>query len=115
VALFRRRRDTGPQPQPPVEDLSAATLEVDGRTAALAEVQVAARVADGLLEVSVYHPMVETLPPEAREVLARGALTAALGEPLASVLVREVHASEVTPIDGFDLVALRAFVDGLRR
>ncbi len=115
VALFRRRRDRLPQAQPPVEDLATATVEVDGLEVDLARVLVGARVADGGLEVSLYHPLVETLPHEARLLLARSALAATLGEPVASLVVRELHPAEVTPIDGFDLPALRAFVDGLRR
>jgi hypothetical protein len=115
MALFRRRRDQTPPPQPPVEDLATATVEVDGHTVDLARVLVGARIADGTLEVSLYHPLVESLPAESRRLLARRALAATLGEPAASLIVRELHPAEVTPIDCFDLAALRAFVDGLRR
>jgi hypothetical protein len=63
--------------------------------------------------VSVHHPLVETLSPPDRDRLARLVLGAALGESVA--ILSEIHASEVTPIDGFDLAALRAFVDARRR
>ncbi len=119
MAIFRRRRDkaspSGLPAQPPVEDLTTATVEVEGVTVDLARVTVGARVTDGRLEVSLHHPLVETLDPEARLVLARSVLAATLGEPRATLLVSEVHPAEVTPIDSFDLVALRAFADGLVR
>jgi len=96
-----------------VDDLASGTVGIDDLTVDLARVRVGARVEREGLEVSVHHPLVETLTPQDRERLARLVLGAALGEAVA--MVGQVHPSEVPPIDGFDLAALRAFVDAQRR
>ena len=111
MALFRRRPE--PPAQPRIDDLPTGSVELDDLTVDLARVRVGARVVQGRLDVSVHHPLVETLSPEDRPRLVALVLGAALGQDVS--IVREATASEVTPIDCFDLGALRSFVEAQRR
>jgi len=106
VGLFKRRTT----PRPPVADLDTSSIEVDGRTFALAEVLVAARVEGPGLSVIVYHPAFADLPDEQRALAAQEVLVATLGEEGLRLAVAQVAPATHPPIDPFGLEPLRSFV-----
>ncbi|MET0840361.1 MAG: hypothetical protein ABWY19_16395, partial [Marmoricola sp.] len=99
MALFRRRTT----PRPPVADLEHASVEVGGRTLALSEVLVAARVEGGGLSVIVHHPALADLLDEPRLLAAHEILVAALGEDGLRRTVVQVSPANHPPIDPFSL------------
>ena len=109
MALFRRRTT----PRPPVADLDRAAVEVDGRSLALSEALVAARVEGGGLSVTVYHPALADLLDEPRAQASYEILVAALGEDALRRTVVQVSPATHPPIDPFGLGPLRAFVRSL--
>ena len=109
MALFRKK----PESQPPVEDLSTASVVVAGHDLALRDVVVGARVDRGRLGVEVHHPVFTELGPDHRDEAAKAVLAATLGLPLAAQVVAEVVPATHTPIDSFGLPALRSFVESL--
>jgi hypothetical protein len=110
MGLFRGRRTA---PRPPAVDLETATVEVDGRSMALREVLLAARVAGTGLSVTVHHPDFELLLEEPRAEAAYEALVAILGEEVFRGTVVELSPATYPPIDSFGPEQLRAFVRSL--
>jgi hypothetical protein len=110
MGLFRGRRAA---PRPPAADLQTATVEVDGRTMPLREVQLAARVVGPGLSVVVHHPDFALLLEEPRAEAAHEMLVATLGEEVLRATVVEVSPATYEPIDPFGPEQLRAFVRSL--
>ena len=106
MGLFKRRTTS----RPAVADLDTATIEVDGRPLALAEVLVAARVDGPGLAVIVHHPAFADLSEEQRVQGSVEILIAVLGEDVLRQVVTQVDPATHPPIDPFGLPALRAFV-----
>ncbi|GAB3990256.1 hypothetical protein [Nocardioides marmoraquaticus] len=111
MGLFRRR---GPEPRPPVADLSEV-LDVQGESWPLADLLVAARVDAGRLSVELYHPSFADprFPTETRLAVAQELLVAVLGERGARQVVHRLTAVTFAPIDAFSAEALRAFARSL--
>ena len=110
MALFRKRRDAL---RPPVADLDAAEVSAEGRTLALRQAVVGARVDGGRLQVEVHHPVFADLPDESRLRAAEEIMVATLGEQGLRQSVGELRAVAYQPIDSFGLDPLRSFVRSL--
>jgi hypothetical protein len=109
MALFKRRKTL----RPPVADLDSSSVEAGGRTMALSEALVAARVEGRGLQVVVFHPVLADLPDEPRLEAAVEILIAAIGENALRSVVVDLSPATDPPIDPFGLPALRAFVISL--
>lgn len=109
MALFRKR---GAAPRPPLADLTS-TLDVAGRSLALGDVAVGARVDAGRLSVEVHHPDLASLPDDERLLAAQEVLAAALGDKGVRQVVHRLTATAYPPIDSFGLESLRSFARSL--
>ncbi len=109
MGLFRRRST----PRPAVSDLSSATVQVEGRSLALAEALVAARIEGPGMSVVIYHPDFADLLDEPRLHAAHEMAVATLGEDLVPRTILELSSATHPPIDPFTLEQLREFVRSL--
>lgn len=109
MALFRKR---GVALRPPLADLTAP-LDVAGRTIALGDVAVGARVDAGRLSVEVHHRDLASLPDDERLLAAQEILAAALGDKGVRQVVHRLSATAYPPIDSFGLESLRSFARSL--
>lgn len=71
---------------------------------------VSARLSGSRFDTVVFHPAFADLDPHSRSQVAFLALDATLGEHDVELWIGEVTASEISPVDGFGLRALRAVV-----
>ncbi|HMD11182.1 MAG TPA: hypothetical protein VKG90_02500, partial [Marmoricola sp.] len=71
---------------------------------------VSARLSGSRFDTVVFHPVFADLDPHSRSQVAFLALDATLGEHDVELWIGEVTASEISPVDGFGLRALRAVV-----
>jgi hypothetical protein len=109
VGLFKRRQ----APRPPLADLEASSLDAAGRSLALKDTLVAARVEGNGLLVVVFHPAFADLSGEQRAEAAYEILVATLGDNPLRLVVSQVDPATHPPIDPFGLTALRDFVRSL--
>ena len=101
---------------PPAADPESVVLTGDDIPFVdLSRLDVGARLADGRFDLHVHHPVFAGLSAEERDRIAALALRSGLGDLDAGLWVGEVTASEVPPLDGFGLVALRSVVQDLKR
>lgn len=98
---------------PPVPDPSEVTVNLGGHRISLGEFRVAAHVADGQVDVEVYHPMLTELDDAARSAMTFLPLDATLGERLAAERLRRVDVAEGEPAGSMSLLELRDLVRGL--
>ena len=97
--------------RPPVGDPESVTLGVEGAPEVrFADVSVSARRVGARFDVSVHHPEFASLPHEARQTITMLALDAALGEIATELWVGDIKVSDVPPLDGFGLSALRSVI-----
>lgn len=101
--------------RPAAAEPEGIMLGSDGALVDFDRVRVAARLQGRQFDVTVHHPAFGELPEEARERITMLALDAALGEIGTELWLGEIRPSEVAPIDGFGLTALRAVVRDLER
>jgi hypothetical protein len=97
-----------------IADLSSVQLAVADQTVSFGDIVVAARREGSRLDVTVHHPVFADTDERTRVTISFLALDNALGETDVEVWIGEVHASEVSPLDGFGLEGLRAVVRDLK-
>ncbi|GAA3461681.1 hypothetical protein ACFFSW_16355 [Saccharothrix longispora] len=95
---------------PPVPDPTVVTINLGARRIALADVRVVARVADGLVDVAVYHPEFAALDDDARRTMTFLPLDVTLGERLAGERLGRVETASTEPEGTIDLLELRDLV-----
>ena len=102
--------------RPPADDPEAISLS-SGQAPDIdfARVSVTARLSGTRFDTVVFHPAFPELDPHARSQVAFLVLDATLGEHDVELWIGEVTPSEVSPVDGFGLNALRAVVQDSRR
>jgi hypothetical protein len=104
---------TDHRPAAPVPE--EVVLFSDSELVDLDRVRVAARMQGSQLDVTVHHPAYADLTAESRQALTVQALDAALGELGTELWIGDIEASQVAPVDGFGLIALRSVVQDLER
>jgi hypothetical protein len=109
MGLFKRRASH----RPAAADLETATVEVEGRSLAVRDVLIAARIVGPGMSVMVYHPDFGDLLEEPRAEAAQEVLVATLGEEVLRGTVAELMPATHPPIDPFGPEQLRAFVRSL--
>ncbi len=97
--------------RPPAADPEAIRLS-SGQAPDIdfARVCVSARLSGTRFDIVVFHPAFPDLDPHSRSQVAFLVLDATLGEHDVELWVGEVTPSEVSPVDGFGLSALRSVV-----
>ncbi len=97
--------------RPPADDPESIRLS-SGQAPDIdfARVCVSARLSGTRFDTVVFHPSFPDLDPHARSQVAFLVLDATLGEHDVELWVGEVTPSEVSPVDGFGLAALRSVV-----
>jgi len=98
---------------PPVPDPTGVTVNLGARRLRLADVRVVARVADGLVDVAVFHPLFPELDERQRRTMTFLPLDATLGERLAGERLGRVEPAAAEPAGAFGLLELRELVRGL--
>ncbi|MGM1060458.1 hypothetical protein [Saccharothrix sp. Mg75] len=98
---------------PPVPDPTRVTVNLGARRIALADVRVVAQVADGLVDVAVYHPEFAALDDAARRTMTFLPLDVTLGERLAGERLGRVETASAEPEGTIGLLELRELVRGM--
>jgi hypothetical protein len=100
---------------PPVPDPSEVTVNLAGHRINLADIRVVAQVdvAEGVVDVAVYHPDLADLAERERTAMTFLPLDATLGERLAGERLRRVETALAEPANAISLLALRDLVDEL--
>lgn len=101
--------------RPAAAEPEGIMLGSDGALVDFDRVRVAARLQGSAFDVTVHHPAFVELSEEARLRMTMLALDAALGETGTELWLGEIRPSEVAPLDGFGLTALRSVVRDLER
>ena len=101
--------------RPAAAEPEGIMLGADGALVDFDRVRVAARLQGTKFDVTVHHPAYVELSEEARLRMTMLALDAALGEIGTELWLGEIRPSEVAPLDGFGLTALRSVVRDLER
>lgn len=97
---------------PPVPDPTEVTINLGPRRLRLADVRVAARVSDGLVDVAVWHPGFADLDDASRERLTFLPLDVTLGERLAGERLGRVETAVTEPEGAIGLLEFRDLVRG---
>ncbi|GAB2665934.1 hypothetical protein GCM10027271_26330 [Saccharopolyspora gloriosae] len=99
---------------PPVPDPTQVTVNLRGESYPLADVRVFAQVdaAEGLVDVSVYHPRFAGMESAAQSALTFLPLDATLGERLAADRLGRVETAEQEPRGAMGLLEFRELVRG---
>ncbi|MEU4803588.1 hypothetical protein [Actinosynnema sp. NPDC023587] len=98
---------------PPVPDPTLVTVNLGVKAVRLADVRVAAHLADGLVDVAVFHPLFGDLDDTQRQTMTYLPLDVTLGERLAARHLGRVETALTEPGGAIDLLALRELVRGL--
>jgi hypothetical protein len=101
--------------RPPAPDPDDVVLSGGDGEVRMRDVVVGARKDGSRLDVTLHHPVFPDISEEARAQVTFLALDAALGEVDTELWIGDVTPSEVAPLDGFGLPALRALVADLKR
>ena len=109
MGLFKKRKES----RLPLADLEGTSFEIAGRTLALKDALVAARVEGNGLQVIVFHPAFADLGEDERAEASVELLVATLGEEALRLVVAQVDPATHPPIDPFGLSPLRDFVRSL--
>jgi hypothetical protein len=100
---------------PPVPDPTEVTVNLAGHQLRLGDFRVVAQVADGAVDVAVYHPELAELGEEARRAMTFLPLDVTLGERLAGQWLGRVETAAQEPAQTIDLLELRELVRSLAR
>ncbi len=98
---------------PPVPDPTEVTVNLGARPIRLADIRVVAQVADGLVDVAVYHPSFGDLDDTQRRTMTFLPLDVTLGERLAAERLGRVETATAEPSGAISLLDLRELVQGL--
>ncbi|WP_433264302.1 hypothetical protein ACQPZF_34665 [Actinosynnema sp. CS-041913] len=98
---------------PPVPDPTEVTVNLGAKRVRLADVRVVAQVADGLVDVAVFHPLFADLDDAQRRTMTFLPLDVTLGERLAGERLGRVETAAAEPEGTIDLLEFRELVRGL--